>query len=209
MSPQTVTDIAALRALLNRRDHAGPPQPRPSGNAETDLSPESLHLLAAWKSWRGERLLPRRRDMNLVSIARLMPALSLLEVSGPQRAVFRLAGSDIERLVGQRLTGRNFVTLAEPGLQAARGAMLWAAATQPCGIAGLQAISQSDGSLHRIQQFALPILPDLDGAPVQLLVVTSRLPDLSRGVTSTDPLHLRGEFRQFIELGGGLPLIQA
>ena len=92
----------------------------PATDVEALMSGDSRHLLAAWKRWRGEHLLPHRRDMDLVSIARLMPRLVLLDVFSPQRMIFRLAGTEIESIAGMRLTGRDHILLAQPDQRASR-----------------------------------------------------------------------------------------
>lgn len=186
--------------------------PAPAATNPDKLSEDSRHFLAAWKSWRGNALLPRRRDMDLVSIARLMPKLALLEVFSPQRAVFRLAGSDIEALLGMRLTGRDCVALAKPDYRAMRGRLLWTAASQPCAIVGDHVLlgaagpssPQAAGQSHRIESLTLPILPDDAEAPVQLLVVASHLPKL-QGIGMAAPMAQISATQRFIDIGGGLP----
>src|SRR3546814_18920611 len=46
------------------------------------LSADSRKLFEAWQGWRGDRLLPRRADMDLVSISRLMPRLAVIDEIG-------------------------------------------------------------------------------------------------------------------------------
>jgi len=178
---------------------------------ETLLSDDSRKLLAAWKSWRGagtakERMLPHRRDMDLVSIARLMPKLVLLEVFGPQRMVFRLAGSEIEAVAGMRLMGRDHIATAQPDQRAARSRLLWNAATQPCGALAFHAFTHPDtGRLHQIESFMLPILPDDAGAPMQMIGLATNLPALEQGSHVTRPLEYAGATQHFIDIGAGIP----
>ncbi|MEK9970467.1 MAG: PAS domain-containing protein [Ferrovibrio sp.] len=180
------------------------------GGAERLLSDDSRKLLAAWKSWRGTRLLPHRRDMDLVSIARLMPRLAILEVFSPQRMIFRLAGTDIETFTGQRLSGRNHIALAEPDFRASRGEFLWAAATQPCGAVALHGFMHPEsGQPHQTESLALPILPDNahddPRAPIQLICLASRLPMLETGQHVTATLERVAATRHFIDIGAGIP----
>lgn len=204
-----VTDVA-LRALVSR---PAPQQAAPGAATpdviDTSCSPETRQLLAAWKTWRGRNLLPRRRDMDLVSICRLMPALTLLEVFSPERAVIRLAGGDIEALFGRRLTGRDYVGLIDdPEQRRFRGAVLWMAVSQPCGLLSFHIYPEEAGGTHQTQACSLPILPDDEDGPVQLLTVTSLLPD-PRGKPVKASLLQLGHQRRFIDLGAGLPVIQA
>lgn len=180
---------------------------RPRRSAvEAQLSEDSRHLLGAWKSWRGERLLPHRRDMDLVSVARLMPRLVLLEARGPQRMIFRLAGTEIEAVAGLRLMGRDHIALAQPDQRAARSRLLWGAATQPCGALAFHPFQHPDsGRLHQIETFVLPILPDDASAPMQLIGLAAHLPVLESGSHVTRPLEFAGATQHFLDIGAGVP----
>jgi hypothetical protein len=187
----------------------------PATDAETLMSADSRHFLAAWKRWRSASsdktdLLPHRRDMDLVSIARLMPRLVLLDVFSPQRMIFRLAGTDIETFTGLRLTGRDHILMAHPEQRAARSRLLWGAATQPCGALAFHSITHPDsGRLHQIETFVLPILPDhatgAADAPIQLIGLAAGLPVLEAGSHVTRPLEYAGATQYFVDLGGGIP----
>ncbi|QDO96967.1 PAS domain-containing protein [Ferrovibrio terrae] len=178
----------------------------PATDVEALMSGDSRHLLAAWKRWRGERLLPHRRDMDLVSIARLMPRLVLLDVFSPQRVIFRLAGTEIESIAGMRLTGRDHILMAQPDQRASRSRLLWGAATQPCGALAFHIVTHPDnGRLHQIETFVLPILPDSAEAPTQLIGLAAGLPVLEVGSHVTRPLEFAGATQHFLDLGGGIP----
>lgn len=183
---------------------------RSEGGVEALLSNDSRHLLAAWKSWRGASstpgLLPHRRDMDLVSIARLMPRLVLLEAFGPQRMIFRLAGTEIEAVAGLRMTGRDHIAMAQPDQRAARSRLLWGAATQPCGALAFHTFSHPDsGQPHVIETFLLPVLPDDATAPMQLIGLAAHLPVLEAGSHVTRPLEYAGTTQHFLDIGGGIP----
>jgi hypothetical protein len=183
----------------------------PATDVEALLSGDSRHLFAAWKRWRGANshntgLLPHRRDMDLVSIARLMPRLVLLDVFSPQRVIFRLAGTEIESIAGMRLTGRDHILMAQPDQRASRSRLLWGAATQPCGALAFHIITHPDsGRLHQIETFVLPILADSAEAPIQLIGLAAGLPVLEVGSHVTRPLEFAGATQHFLDLGGGIP----
>jgi hypothetical protein len=183
----------------------------PATNIEALMSSDSRHLLNAWKRWRSAHshktgLLPHRRDMDLVSIARLMPRLVLLDVFSPQRMIFRLAGTEIESITGLRLTGRDHILMAQPDQRASRSRLLWGAATQPCGALAFHSVTHPDtGRLHQIETFVLPILPDDAEAPIQLIGLAAGLPVLEAGSHVTRPLEFAGATQHFLDLGGGIP----
>lgn len=173
---------------------------------EALLSEDSRHLLQVWKDWRGDHLLPHRRDMDLVSIARLMPRLVLLDARGPQRMIFRLAGTEIETITGIRMMGRDHIAMAQPDQRAARSRLLWGAATQPCGALAFHRFPHPDsGRLHQIETFALPILPDDASAPMQLIGLVAHLPVLDAGSHVTRPLEFAGATQHFLDIGAGVP----
>lgn len=186
----------------------------PVTDVEALMSADSRHLLAAWKSWRSagsnkSDMLPHRRDMDLVSIARLMPRLVLLDVFSPQRMIFRLAGTEIENITGLRLTGRDHILMAHPEQRASRSRLLWGAATQPCGALAFHTITHPDsGRILQIETFVLPILPDdatnTGGAPIQLIGLAAGLPVLEAGSHVTRPLEYAGATQHFVDLGSGV-----
>ncbi|WP_341898842.1 PAS domain-containing protein [Ferrovibrio terrae] len=196
-----------LRSLLDRQNGIALPIARTEPvTAASLLSDDSRQFLAAWKQWRGDRLVPQRADMDLVSIARLMPKLVLLDVFSPDRAVFRLAGCDIESLVGMRLTGRDFVAMAAMDQRAMRSRMIWDVATRPCGVLSFHALPYPGvGRTHHIEVFALPIRPDAAEAPMQVLAVASRLPAQQQGGGTRLRLEQTGVTQHCIDIGAGIP----
>jgi len=69
-------------------------------------------LLMYWRGRLQGRRCPRKRDIDPIDIPRLLPYLVLFEVAGasPSDYRIRLAGTEVERMNGMRLTG---LTLAE------------------------------------------------------------------------------------------------
>lgn len=183
-------------------------QPAAPGENGIVLSPESRQLLAAWQHWRGDRLLPHRRDMNLVSITRLMPQLALIEIYGPDRAVFRLAGTELENQYGQPLTGRSYITMVPAERRRHRGELLWQIASRPCAAVQRSFFDWQSGRHHELEFLCLPILPDDPGRPVQVLAVGSRMPHRPWGIRehANDPVTAINSRRiELIDIGAGLP----
>lgn len=199
-------DPALLRAMLSapRKPATAdivPVQPRHAGD-DSALSSDSQHLIAAWHGWRGAKPMPQRSDMDLVSIARLMPQLLLVELFSSENAVFRLVGNDIERLAGLRLMGRDYLQLVPAGQRADRGLLLQRAAKHPFGLVAFYTLRLPDNSRRELQVCLLPLLANEPDAPPQLLGVASNLPPSRYGesqnpqVTDTR-LHL-------LDLGAGI-----
>lgn len=176
-------------------------------------SAESQKFLAAWQAWRGTQLLPRRHQVQLTSIARLMPQLIVLEVRGPDRVTFRLAGTDIETQFGARLSGRSVIALTDPAKQKRRGELIWQQVTQPCAALVYQELEFSSGRREIVEIASAPVLPDAEGEPVQIFGVVSRLPrhlppaaDGRNGVRETVVRNL-GRNLRFLDIGAGIPHI--
>ena len=100
--------------------------------------------------------------------------------------------------------------IATPEQRETRSQLLWTAAMQPCAAVGFHAIPHPEsGQPHYIETFALPVLPDDQDAPMQLMAVVSRLPGKGQtqtgGLRTTVPLENAGVTRHFIDIGAGLP----
>lgn len=182
-----------------------PPTLAPMPDFQGGMTADSQKFFAAWRSWRGDQILPRRAQVQLTSIARLMPQLVVLEVRGPDRATFRLAGDDVERAFGARLTGRSFIKMAEEAQQARRGELLWRQVSRPCAVIMQQEREYRSGRRETVEIASAPILPDLEDAPVQVFAVVSRV---SRNVTAHDgDIVVRnfGRNLRFLDIGAGIP----
>lgn len=197
-APGTVIPIASAPPPMQGR------QANSNARPQDIMSDDSRKLFAAWQAWRGDRLLPRRADMDLVSISRLMPRLGLVDVRSAEQVTFRLAGTEIEQQFGQRLTGRSYLRLGPPERQKQHGELLWRIATQPCAMLQHISIDWQSGRRCVLEMLALPMLPDRDGDPVQLLGVVSRLPQRSWGETDRI-VTLHSIMLRLIDIGAGLP----
>lgn len=59
-----------------------------------------------WQGKRGERHMPRRKDIDPLDIPRLLPHLQLIERMDEKRFRFRLTGTAIEDVYGYDMTGK-------------------------------------------------------------------------------------------------------
>jgi hypothetical protein len=170
-------------------------------------SPESLHFLEAWHHWRGDRLVPLRRDVELLSICKLMPQFLVLEVNGPDRATIRLAGTEVERQFGSTLTKRNLIALTDRPYQPQRGQRLWQMVNQPCAALLHLAIDRQSGQRNEVELAIAPVLPDDHRAACQLFIAVSRLPHWQWGSAADPVAHSLGRNLRFLDIGGGIPTL--
>ncbi|WP_300302605.1 PAS domain-containing protein [Ferrovibrio sp.] len=192
--------VPDLKSLLSEP----PAMAQLPGQADNRLSDDSRVFLACWNRWRGTRLLPRRADMDITSIARLMPRILLLEISGPDRMVFRLAGTEIEQHLGRRLQGHDYLAMVAPDRQPRRAMLMWRIVNQPCAAMNTYRITEPNGEQRQIQICGAPILADEPDAPIQWLAVVSNLRRLGWGEAGSafDPSATR---LHLIDIGAGLP----
>jgi hypothetical protein len=72
------------------------------------VNPDLKKLHAYWLEKRGTKFAPTRKDMVLKDLKFILPKTYILDVMGPYRFRYRVAGSDLEHAYGGKLTG-NFV----------------------------------------------------------------------------------------------------
>lgn len=78
--------------------------------------PDLAELLQHWKALCGDRKMPERGDFDPAKVPRLLADICLVEViDGGSDYFYRVAGSRLEELSGQKLQGRRFseITHAE------------------------------------------------------------------------------------------------
>jgi hypothetical protein len=166
----------------------------------------ALTLLSAWDRWRGARVLPTRRDMNLADITALLPTVVVLEVRSPQETTIRLAGTLLCTALGRELRGLNWIELTAPEARPRRAARLQAIVAQPCGALMSGRIAARSGMSFEIEQLALPVRPDEPAAPMQILGVVSLLPGQMRPAHVADSeLGRLPEQLQYLDIGAGVP----
>lgn len=76
--------------------------------------PGLVELLEHWKTLRGDRLMPGRSDFDPTQVPRLLSAICLVEViDGGSDYYYRVAGSRLEEMCGQKLQSRRFSEITD------------------------------------------------------------------------------------------------
>ncbi len=174
-----------------------------------DLKPQTVNcrrLIDAWKPWRGENLVPRRADMRLEDITEILPWIAVADIISETEVTIRLAGTMIREVLGVELTGRNLLELTEPEHRAARGARSARLAAQPCGAIWIWNLAFADQHSRPAENLCLPMRPNADGRPMQMLNVFGML-------SSEYPPQAINHYQQvapsaqhsFIDIGAGIP----
>jgi hypothetical protein len=168
--------------------------------------PVNLEFARLWLSWRGDRLLPRRADIELNALRRMLPLVLLIEYRTPDEAIIRVAGSRLRDFVGYELTGANYIELAPPEDREVRRYRCWTIATRPCGSRLIYDHRLESGRVTQAEVVSLPLDPDQAGGARMTLANIAPL-------TPRDPV-IEGPARPllevastyaFLDIGAGVP----
>ncbi len=174
-----------------------------------ELTPatKNCHILAtAWCGWRGDKMLPFRSDVRLEDIKEILPWITLIEVFSDSEIIFRLAGTMVREIMGVELTGRDLLELTEPGHRRARGVRTAQTAHQPCGALWVWKVAFENEHRRPTENLSLPLLPNEDGRPTQLLNVFGMIDasDPPRAINHLQQLASSTQ-HSFIDIGAGVP----
>jgi len=160
----------------------------------------------AWQNWRGGETVPRRADVRLEDIGRLLQLVSVIEVVSQELARFRIAGTALCEALGFELTGLNFFDFATPEARAPGIARTHQVAGQPCGSHYLLSITYSSGRTVPTEIVSFPVWPDDPSAPPQIFGLSMALEEMRlEGPASESNQLFRGEGFRFIDIGAGVP----
>ena len=177
-------------------------------NELTPVTRNCQILATAWTAWRGDKILPLRSDMQLDDITEILPSISLIEIEifSETEIIFRLAGTMVREVIGVELTGRNLMELTEPEHRASRGARTAQTVNQPCGAIWIWNIAFENQHRRPVEALGLPLQPNEDGSPPQLLNVFGML-DASSPPPAINRLQQLAAANQhsFVDIGAGVP----
>jgi hypothetical protein len=173
---------------------------------EPSLQTEICRLLfRQWQALRGDRLLPRRADLDPAHFAGYLPHVGLFEVHGPELTVCRLAGTSFQRSLGFELTGRNVVHIYAPDLRVAAGYRFFMMATQPCAAMLELPLRFASGAPNPHEILLLPLEPKHAEAPPLLLVAVAATDVVTWQNTAILPHLQASPTFCFIDIGAGVP----
>jgi hypothetical protein len=163
-------------------------------------------FVAAWLRWRGEKLLPRRADVDLGSIRRLLGSVILFELRTPDTVMVKVAGTQLREHYGFELTGTNYVELAPQAQRPTRQYRMWQSVSRPCGSRLVREHRVQTGRVTLAEVVSVPLDGDRPAAPRMLLAhvrpYTVRYESGQPADEST--FVIAGEFT-FLDIGAGVP----
>ena len=162
-------------------------------------------LRDAWLSWRGAQAIPRRSDLDPVSIRSILPMVGIIDVRSRGTAMFRLAGSGLRDIFGFDPTGRNANDLIDAQYRTRRAYRLFVPATVPCGYLGESQFTYSTGIADWFESVGFPLAasePDSRGLVVFTLEsIRGNRWQKTEGSAIDNPQNLF----QFVDIGTGTP----
>jgi hypothetical protein len=168
------------------------------------LQPVAQQLLAAWSRLPRHDGVPMRSSFNPMSVARILPVISLFERTGEAQWRMRLIGTEIERRWGRSLTGSYCSDVMSPAAAAATLCEFEAISGQPCGSWSLRHLELRSGRQIDAETLRLPLRAK-DGSVSLILSCSGELTDRF--------MHENDQWRevvtvleqQFFDIGGGIP----
>jgi hypothetical protein len=167
--------------------------------------PANLEFARLWLGWRGERLLPRRAEIELPAIRRLLPLVLMIEYRTPDEAIIRVAGSRLRDFVGYELTGANYIELAPPEDRHVRRYRCWTIATRPCGSRLIYDHRLESGRITHAEVVSLPLDPDQPGGARMTLANIVPLTHDPVIEGAAHPLLDVATTYTFLDIGNGVP----
>jgi len=168
------------------------------------LKPVARELLAAWSQLPMRECVPDRRSFDPLSIARILPVVSLIERTSDDEWHLRLIGTEIERRWGRSLTGCNYLDLLAPEAAGATLREFRGIVEHPCGSWSLRRLQLNSGELTTVETLRLPLRAS-EGSGNMILSCSG---EIGRNALSTarQPRSIVTiADQQFFDIGAGVP----
>jgi hypothetical protein len=136
-----------------------------------DLPEQCDALLAYWDQLRGDRVTPKRGEIDPGAIKSALPFIYILESVSHREIRFRLAGTALRDLFGFELSGRNHIDLAPLTHRRLRSYRMWTHMHHPCGAYYSRRVPFSTGIREFCHGILLPLAPDRPGGPALAIAI--------------------------------------
>ena len=171
--------------------------------------PDVRLLMDAWNDWRGEDLVPNRRNVNLCDISKLLDMITVFDMVSPTQLIVRYIGSSFIDLFGQDYTGANYLDLTpDAHRKVIRSKRLMAVVEQPCAAFWTAKPTFRAGVALNTVGACLPIAPTDANAPMQmmqLMVLLEPLPFTSFEKINEHIMIKNSDVFMAADIGAGLP----
>lgn len=172
----------------------------------------SIHLLMdAWNAWRGDDLVPNRRNVNLCDISKLLNMITMFDMVSPTQLMVRYIGSSFIDLFGRDYTGANYLDLTpDAHRKVIRSKRLMAVVEQPCAAFWTAKPTFREGVALNTVGACLPIAPADPEAPMQmmqLMVLLEPAPFTSFVKKDVPVMIKNSDVFEAADIGAGLPTL--
>ncbi len=123
-------------------------------------APNCRRFLEAWQDWRGDKLLPDRKDVRPERLGPALEGVSILEYRGPDELNYHLASTLLNELLGRDRTGDNYALGPDPELAALRLHRHNLIRQTPCGMVALVDLKLPSGRVISLTTLTLPVRAD-------------------------------------------------
>lgn len=161
----------------------------------------------AWSSWRGDSLMPHRRDVRLEEIKPLLPSIMVLDALSGSDVSFRLVGTKVVDRLGFDPAGMDYVNMARPEERHVRTYRLGQHLSQPCGSWFIVAHPYANEVFAPTECLVLPVRPGGDQPGLQLFAMSEHIgegPLIWDAIGKAQEMPVAEEFR-FVDIGAGVP----
>jgi hypothetical protein len=161
------------------------------------------HLFRAWSVLPKHEHVPYRQSFDPMTVVRILPVITLLQLVDGKEWRFRLAGTEVDRRWGRPLTGVDPLDIVAPEIALTIWREFGEIARQPCGSWSVRRVTIASGRWAHIETLRLPLRAK-DGS-VSLIIGTSGelcdrradQGDLHRSITTV-------EQQWFFDIGAGV-----
>jgi len=168
------------------------------------LQPAALTLLQAWTNLPRQDGVPLRASFDPISVARILPVVSLVQRIAKNEWRVRLAGTELERRWGKNLTGLNYADVLSAPAAAITLREFEVICGQPCGSWSLRHLELQSGRRLETDTLRLPLRAS-DGTVSLILTSNGELgaDGFSRADHSREVVTVVDQ--QFFDIGAGVP----
>jgi hypothetical protein len=168
-------------------------------------TPACRLLLGHWLDARKTALVPLRDDIDPGQLKPALSHLFMLNMVGPETAVYRLVGTAHRARWGVELTGHVWGEFLDDALRIERTRRLWRAVEQPCGFIARYEVVFASGARDPVETLLLPLRPaDPTASPIMIGVgISTRQVEWVNqpgSIAARTPERFR-----FLDLGSGVP----
>jgi len=174
-------------------------------NLPAPLTARSRRFFGTWDDWRGNRLLPERRDIDHDQLGELSASCLLLNVRGHDDILVEWVGQGITEQIGVNLTGCNYLDLTSKANRAWRAHLTMAQMAQPCSVAIYYFLRLGSGGVLPVEFVTGPLRENGASAATLILCCASPLTPADQAPAVDPDSYEEGEGMVFIDIGAGTP----